>query len=68
MVQTSTYQVNKFQRYNIQCREHSQYFILFFILVKYFIYVFTFGCAGPWLLHGLFSSFGARGLLSSWGA
>ena len=28
------------------------------------IYIFSFGCAGSSLLRGLFSSFGAQGLLS----
>ena len=34
----------------------------------FYFYLFTFGSAGSLLLHGLFSSCGEQGLLSSWGA
>ena len=40
-----------------------------FIIINFlflFIYLFVFGCARSSLLHGLFSSFGQQGLLSSW--
>ena len=40
-----------------------------FIIINFlflFIYLFVFGCAGSSLLHGLFSSCGQQGLLSSW--
>ena len=33
-----------------------------------FIYLVSFGCAGSLLLHGLFSGFSERGLLSGCGA
>ena len=44
------------------------YFFVWKIDVRHqlsFIYLFIFGCAGSWLLHGLFFSCGEEGLLSS---
>ena len=37
----------------------------FFVILKLCIYVFSFGCTGSSLLHGLFSSCSEQGLLSS---
>ena len=38
--------------------------VCFFVYIIY-IYLFTIGCAGSWLLHGLFSGRGKQGLLST---
>ena len=37
----------------------------FFLFKKFYFFIFSFSCAGSWLLHRLLSSCGTRGLLSS---
>ena len=47
---------------------HEDFLKRTFLFFKNIIYLFIFGCAGSLFLHGLFSSGGVKGLLSSWSA